>query len=80
MMLRVEIEDELIAQSEAAAKQQGVNFKEFFSTALKVAVAQAKFATPPVFTQKVHDFGVHLDSPWSLLADLETNAAVMLEK
>ena len=51
-----------------------------FYSALRGAVEQAKFATPPVFTQKVHDFGVHLDSPWSLLADLETNAAVMLEK
>ena len=80
MMLRVEVEDALLAQSETAAKQQGVNFKEFVSTALKSAVAQAKFATPPVFTQKVHDFGTHLECPWSLLADLETSAAMLMEK
>lgn len=80
MMLRVEIEDELMARSEAAAKQQGVSFKEFVSTALKTAVMQAKFATPPVFKQKVHDFGAHLESPWSLLADLETSGAMLMEK
>lgn len=79
-MLRVEVEDELVAQTEAAAKQQGVSFKDFVATALRGAVAQAKFATPPVFTQKEHDFGTHLESPWSLLADLETNAALMVEK
>lgn len=79
-MLRVEVEDELVTQTEAAAKQQGVSFKEFIATALRGAVEQAKFATPPVFTQKVRDFGAHLESPWSLLADLETNAALMVEK
>jgi hypothetical protein len=40
-------------------------------------VAQAQFVAPTAFTQKVHDFGTHLESPWTLLADLETNAAVM---
>lgn len=80
MMLRVEIEDQLVAQSEAAAKQQGVNFKEFVSTALKTAVTQSKFAKPPVFKQNVHDFGTNLESPWSLLADLETSAAMLMEK
>ena len=80
MILRVEVEDALVAQTEAAAKQQGVSYKEFIRTALQSAVAEARFSTPPVFTQKVHDFGIHLESPWSLLADLETDAALMVEK
>jgi len=75
-MLRVDLEEELIAQAEASAKAQGLGFKEFVATALRSAVAQTKFTPPSAFTQKTHDFGAHLESPWSLLADLETNATV----
>lgn len=76
MILRVEIEDELAAQTEGAAKAQGLRFNDFIVAALRAAIAQTRFSTPPVFTQKVHDFGAHVESPWSLLADLETNAGL----
>lgn len=75
-MLRLEMEDELIAQVEASAKAQGLGFKDFVATALRSAVAQTKFTAPQTFTQKVHDFGTHLENPWSLLAEMETNALV----
>ena len=77
MIVRLEIEGELLSQAEAAARGQGIQFKEFVSTALRHAVAQAKVVPPARFSQKVHDFGTHLESPWTLLADLETSAAVM---
>ena len=77
MIVRLEIGGDLLTQAEAAARAQGIEFKEFVNTALRAAVAQAQFVAPTAFTQKVHDFGTHLESPWTLLADLETNAAVM---
>ena len=77
MIVRLDIEGDLLSQVEAVARGQGIEFKEFVNTALRAAVAQAKFVAPSTFTQKVHDFGAHLESPWTLLADLETNAAVM---
>lgn len=77
MILRMEVEGNLITQAEAAAKARGLGFNEFVSVALRSAVAQTKFTPPSSFTQKVHDFGSHLESPWSLLAELETNGAVV---
>ena len=77
MIVRLEMEGELLTQVEAAARGQGIEFKEFVNGALSAAVAQAKFVAPATFTQKVHDFGTHLESPWSLLAELETNAVLM---
>lgn len=77
MIIRLDIEDELVAHAEMAAKQQGLGFNEFVSAALRGALAQVQFAPLPAFTQKVHDFGTHIESPWSLLVDIETNAAVM---
>jgi hypothetical protein len=77
MIVRLEIEGDLLSQVEAAARGQRIEFKEFVSSALRNAVAQAKFVAPTKFTQKVHDFGTHLESPWTLLADLETSAAVL---
>ena len=41
MIVRLEIEGELLSQAEAAARVQGIQFKEFVSTALRQAVAQA---------------------------------------
>lgn len=76
MILRLEVDGDLITQAEAAAKARGLAFNEFVVVALRSAVAQTKFTPPSAFTQKTHDFGAHLESPWSLLADLETNATV----
>ena len=77
MIVRLEIDGNLLSEVEAAARAQGIDFKEFVHTALRNAVSHAQFITPAPFSQKVHDFGLHLESPWTLLADLETNAAVM---
>ena len=77
MIVRLEIEGDLLTRVEAVARTQGIEFKEFVNAALQNAVAQAKFVPPAHFSQKVHDFGTHLESPWTLLADLETNAVVM---
>ena len=77
MIVRLEIEGDLLTQAESAARAQRIEFKEFVSTALRAAVAQSRFVAPTAFTQRGHDFGTHLESPWSLLADLETSAAVL---
>ena len=77
MIVRLEIEGDLLTEVEAVARGQGIELKEFVNTALRTAVAQAQFVASSAFTQKVHDFGTHLESPWTILADLETNGAVV---
>ena len=77
MILRLEVSGDLMTQVEMAAKAQGVSFQEFVTNALSSAVAQTKVVAPRTFSQKVHDFGAHIESPWSLLSDLETSAALV---
>lgn len=77
MILRLELETDLFSQIEAAAKSRGLGFDQFVIEALRSAVAQTKPAMPSSFIQRVHDFGAHLESPWTVLAEIETNAAVM---
>ena len=77
MIVRVQVEDDLLARVEVAASSQGVQFDAFVASALRVAVAQVQLTAPIRFVQKVHDFGTHLESPWSLLAELETTGALV---
>ena len=76
MILSLEVSGDLMTRVETAAKAQGVSFQEFVTNALNSAVAQTKAAPPRIFSQKVHDFGTHLENPWTLLSDLETSGAL----
>lgn len=76
MILSLEVSGDLMTRVEASAKAQGVSFQEFVTNALHSAVAQTKSVPPRIFSQKVHDFGTHLENPWTLLSDLETSAAL----
>jgi hypothetical protein len=77
MILRLDVSGDLMTQVEMAAKAQGVSFQEFAISALKGAVVQTGFVNPLPFSQKVHDFGAHLESPWTILSDLETSTALV---
>ena len=77
MILSLEVSGDLMTRVETAAKAQGVSFQEFVTSALNSAVAQTKAVPPRTFSQKVHDFRTHIESPWSLLSDLETSAALV---
>jgi hypothetical protein len=75
MIVPVDLPDELLRQLQASAREQGVPFRDFVATALQGAVARVSAGPPPaprVFSQRVHDFGVHLESPWTALSEIET--------
>lgn len=73
MKPRVEIDDNLASRLESAAKARGMSFKEFVSGILKDSVAQDSVAPPPPpYVCRTYDFGVHIESPWTVLADLES--------
>lgn len=75
MIVPVDLPDELLQQIQASAREQGVPFREFVAKALQAAANRAKDSRPArskTFSQRVHDFGVHLDSPWTALAEIET--------
>lgn len=70
----LDIDDALAAEIEAAAKLRGMTLRDFIRAALRQAVSMpAPLAVPGQFVQRVHDFGVHVESPWTVLADLETD-------
>ena len=75
MIVPVDLPDELLQQIQVSAREQGVPFREFVANALQTAATRAKGRRPAhrrAFSQRVHDFGVHLDSPWTALAEIET--------
>ena len=73
MIKRLEIDDALGAQLEAAAKARGISMHEFMRQALRQAVSTPAHAVAPArFVQRVHDFGTHIESPWTVLVDIET--------
>lgn len=73
MKPRVEIEGELATRLESAAKARGMSFKDFVSGVLKDSVTQESAAPPlPPYVCRTFDFGVHIESPWTVLADLES--------
>lgn len=73
MKPRVEIEDELATRLESAAKARGMSFKDYVSGVLKDSVAQnTATPPPPPYACRTFDFGVHIESPWTVLAELES--------
>ena len=75
MIVPVDLPDALLQRVEASAREQGVPFREFVANALQAAVTSASGKRPArakAFSQRVHDFGTHLESPWAVLAELET--------
>ena len=76
MIVPIDLPDALLQRVEASAREQGVPFREFVANALQAAVASASGKRPArakAFSQRVHDFGTHLESPWTVLAELETD-------
>ena len=76
MIVPVDLPDDLLQRVEASAREQGISFREFVASALQAAVAPApgkRSSRPRRFSQRVHNFGTHLESPWTVLAELETD-------
>lgn len=72
MNTRLELDNELASRLEAAAKARGVTLKDFVSDVLKETVNHGPPAAPPApYTLKTFDLGAHIESPWTVLADLE---------
>ena len=72
MIATLEIDDQLFAQVEAAAKARGVGLRDFVAGALRHAVTTSSVAAPTRFAQRVHDFGSYIENPWAVMADLES--------
>jgi hypothetical protein len=73
MMTNLEIENSLAAELEAAAKARGISTRDFIRHAILQAIQNpGAFHLPNPFVQQVHDFGTHIESPWTVLVDLET--------
>ena len=73
MKTNLDIDDKLAAQLESAAKARGISAREFIRGALRQALKDSSASVKPTrFTQRVHDFGTHIESPWTILVDIES--------
>ena len=72
MIVPLDLPDDLLERVQAAARDQGMTFREFVADALRSAAAAPRVGSSKVFVQKAHDFGAHLESPWTALAEIET--------
>jgi metal-responsive CopG/Arc/MetJ family transcriptional regulator len=69
----LEIEDALAAELESAAKAHGISTREFIRGALRQALEDSSGSVNRTrFVQRVHDFGTHIESPWTILVDIES--------
>jgi hypothetical protein len=71
MITSLNIEDQLLADAEAAAKAQGKSFRDYVQEALRISLATQRGGRPARFAQRSADLGVHIESPWSVLAEVE---------
>ena len=72
MITNLELDDALAAQLDVVAKAQGISTREFIRAALRQAIASTSPGVKPTrFVQRVHDFGTHIETPWTLLVDIE---------
>ena len=77
MITNLEIDDTLAAELESAAKARGISTREFIRSALRQAVNSPGVPVKPAkFVQRVHDFGTHIESPWTILVDIESDEYV----
>ncbi len=72
MIVPVDLPDDVLQQVQAVARAQGIPFRDFVANALKAAAELPSAAASKSFVQKAHDFGTHLESPWTVLAEIET--------
>lgn len=78
MKTPLEIDSGLAAKIEAAAKARGISTREFVRAALLHALKASSAAGGKArFVQRVHDFGIHIEVPWTLLSDLESDDYAM---
>ncbi len=72
MIINLEIDDALASRLESEAKALGISTREFIRGALRLAAdAPRPAAAPAKFVQRVHDFGTHVETPWTILVDVE---------
>ena len=69
----LEIDDALAVQLEKTAKARGISTREFIRAALVQALKESGASVKPTrFIQRVHDFGTHIESAWTILVDIES--------
>jgi hypothetical protein len=72
MIVSVDLDNERASRIEAIAIARGTSVQQFVMEAIDKELAGDAFPrTTARFTQRVHDFGAHIDTTWTMLADLD---------
>jgi hypothetical protein len=73
MIVPLDLPADLLQEVQTSSREQGIAFREFVVSALQAAVARPGRKVSKSFSQRAHDFGTHLESPWTVLAEIETD-------
>lgn len=77
MIKNLEIDEAVLKQLEAIAKARAMSLRNLIREILSDAAKDAiPLCCPTRFTQKTHDFGAHIEAPWTLLGELESEEYV----
>jgi hypothetical protein len=71
MSTSVDLDDRLFVDLQRAARGKGIPVRAFIEQALRDLLPAP---TNGPFVQRVHDFGAHLESPWTVLSEIESDA------
>jgi hypothetical protein len=77
MVKSVDIDEAVVKQLEAIAKARAISVRSLMREILTQAARDTvPLCCPARFIQKTHDFGSHVEAPWTLLAELESEEHV----
>lgn len=79
-MTRIDLNDDLAERLRSHAKTRGISLREYVSDLLEEALSRL---TPDTdfkerFHQRTFDLGTHLENPWSVLMEIETEDSLKL--
>ena len=77
MIKNLDIEEGVVKQLEVIAKARAMSVRSLMREILtQAARGGVPLCCPARFSQKTHDFGAHVEAPWTLLAELESEEHV----
>lgn len=77
-MISLNIDESLFKKLESLSKRKGTTIQQCIAELVEGHGVAENEPGLERFSQKVHDLGAHIENPWTLLAELESEAYLKL--
>lgn len=77
-MISVNLDESLFKKLESLSKKKGTTIHQYIAELVEEHGIVEKEPALERFSQKIHDLGAHIENPWTLLAELESEAYLKL--